>query len=136
MRLRFLGLLLAGAVVATASTAAHHSFAASYREEASVTIEGELVQLVLRNPHSFMHVIVKARGSEVRYAIEWTAAGDLGSQGVTRETLSIGDYIVVTGSPSRAETDNRIRLTSLRRPSDGFSWEAPPMERFRRPAPQ
>ena len=35
---------------------AHHSFAATYIEDKSVTIEGELVQVLFRNPHSFVHV--------------------------------------------------------------------------------
>jgi hypothetical protein len=129
MRLGLLLLLLAGAT-GSATLVAHHSFSASYRTDTSVTIEGELVQLVLRNPHSHMHIIVKDRGTEVRYAVEWSAAGDLGTQGVTRETLEIGDVLVVTGSPGRPPYDNRIRLTSLRRPRDGFVWHQPSPIRF------
>jgi hypothetical protein len=46
----------------------------------TVTIEGELVQFLFRNPHSFVHVMVKEKdGQMVRYAIEWGGAGQLGS---------------------------------------------------------
>ena len=49
---------------------AHHSFAATYLEGRSVTIEGEIVQFLLRNPHSFVHVMVtEPNGSMVRYVV-------------------------------------------------------------------
>ena len=35
---------------------AHHSFAATYIEDKTETIEGDLVQFVFRNPHSFVHL--------------------------------------------------------------------------------
>ena len=40
---------------------AHHSFAATYLEDQTVQIEGELVQFLFRNPHSFVHVMVTDR---------------------------------------------------------------------------
>jgi len=101
----------------------HHSFAATYFEGQTVTIEGELVQFLFRNPHSFVHVLVKERdGSEVRYAVEWGGAGQLGGQGLTRETLKPGDFVVITGSPGRNPAEHRVRMVSLRRPKDGFGW--------------
>ncbi|MBI2829416.1 MAG: hypothetical protein HYX77_09135 [Acidobacteria bacterium] len=117
-------LLVAGAFAAIGGRAfAHHSFAATYLENQSVTIEGELVQFLFRNPHSFVHVMVKEKdGTMVRYAVEWGGAGQLGGQGVTRETLKLGDYVVITGSPSRNPEDHRVRMASLRRPKDGFGW--------------
>jgi hypothetical protein len=84
------------------SASAHHSFAATYDEATTVKIEGKLVQFLFRNPHSFVHVNVKQKdGSVVRYAVEWGGAGQLGGQGVTRETLKAGDHVQITGSPGR-----------------------------------
>jgi hypothetical protein len=101
----------------------HHSFAATYLENQSVTIEGELVQFLFRNPHSFIHVMVKEKdGSDIRYAIEWGGAGQLGGQGITRETFKPGDFVIVTGSPGRNPAEHRVRMVSLRRPKDGFGW--------------
>jgi hypothetical protein len=127
---RFLVVLLAAAAIAIGAQAyAHHSFAATYLEDQSVTIEGELVQFLFRNPHSFVHVMVKEKdGSQVRYAVEWGGAGQLGGQGVTRETLKPGDYVVITGSPGRNPADHRVRMVSLRRPKDGFGWGQRPGE--------
>jgi hypothetical protein len=116
------------AVLATQASA-HHSFAATYIEDRSVTIEGELVQVLFRNPHSFVHMTVKERdGSLVRYSIEWGGAAQLGVQGVTRETLKLGDRLVVSGNPGRNPADHRVRMISLHRPSDGFGWGNKPGE--------
>lgn len=127
---RCLTVALAIAVMAVGSQAsAHHSFAATYLEDQSVTIEGELVQFMFRNPHSFVHVMVKEKdGSLVRYTVEWGGAGQLDGQGVTRETLRPGDYVVISGSPGRNPADRRVRLMSLHRPKDGFGWGKKPGE--------
>lgn len=122
-------LLAAGALAFGSRAYAHHSFAATYLEDKSVTIEGELAQFLFRNPHSFVHVNVKEKdGSIVRYAVEWGGVGQLGGQGVTRETLKPGDHVVITGSPGRNAADHRVRMVSLRRPSDGFGWGTKPGE--------
>jgi hypothetical protein len=114
------------AALAAVPVAAHHSFAASYMEERTVTVEGDLIQIMFRNPHSFVQVIVREKdGSQVRYAVEWSGANQLGVQGVTRETLKVGDRVVITGTPGRNPNDHRIRMTSLRRPKDNFGWHRP-----------
>ena len=103
---------------------AHHSFSATYLEDQTLTIEGDLVQFLFRNPHSFVQVLVKEKnGDEVRYAIEWGGSGQLEEQGVTRETLKAGDHVIITGTPGRNAADHRLRMISLRRPRDGFKWK-------------
>jgi hypothetical protein len=121
--------LVAGACSLGSQAYAHHSFAATYLEDQTVTIEGELVQFLFRNPHSFVHVLVRLKdGQQVRYAVEWGGAGQLGSQGVTRETLRPGDVVVISGSPGRNPADHRVRMVSLKRPKDGFGWGSKPGE--------
>lgn len=106
-----------------AHTLAHHSFAATYIETQSVTIEGQLVQFLLRNPHSFVHVNVKeADGSIVRYVVEWGSPTQLGGQGVNRDTLKPGDHVIISGNPGRNPADHRVRLLSFKRPKDGWTW--------------
>jgi len=127
---RFLAVLLvAAASLHAAPIDAHHSFGAAYLEDKTVTIEGQLVQLLFRNPHSFVHVMVTEKdGAKVRYAVEWGGAGQLGGQGVSRETLKPGDVIVISGSPGRNPAEHRVRMISLRRPKDGFGWGQRPGE--------
>jgi hypothetical protein len=122
-------LVVAAAAFIGARANAHHSFAATYLEDQTVTIEGDLVQFLFRNPHSFVHVMVKEKdGTMVRYAVEWGGAGQLGGQGVTRETLKPGDHVIISGSPGRNPADHRVRMVTLHRPKDGFGWGRRPGE--------
>ena len=123
-------LLLAG-VLSCVTAYAHHSFASTYDESKKITVEGKLVQFLFRNPHSFVHVMAPDEdGTMQRWAIEWGGAGQLGGQGVTRETLRPGDKVVITGNPGRNPADHRVRMVTLRRPSDGFGWGAREGETF------
>ena len=107
---------------------AHHSFAATYLENQLVTIEGELVQFVLRNPHSFVEVNVKLPdGKMARYIVEWGSPAQLKGK-INRETLKTGDHIIITGNPGRNAEDHRVRLLTFRRPKDGWSWGLLPNE--------
>lgn len=118
------------ALTFSAQVLAHHSFAATYVEDQSVTIEGQMVQFLLRNPHSFVHLMVKEKdGSEVRYVVEWGSPAQLGGQGVTRDTLKPGDYLVISGNPGRDPADHRVRLLQFKRPKDGWSWGLLPTEK-------
>jgi hypothetical protein len=102
---------------------AHHSFSATYDTSKTVTIEGKVTQFLLRNPHSFLHIAVIGKdGKEEAWNIEWAAAGQLGGAGVTRDALKAGDPVVITGNPARDPADQRIRMVTVKRTSDGFNW--------------
>ena len=119
--------IMAGGMVARA----HHSFASTYDETKTVKVEGKLVQFLFRNPHPFVHVLAPdENGQTQRWAIEWGGTGQLGAQGVTRETLRPGDVVVITGNPGRNPADHRVRMVTLRRTSDGFGWGGKPGETF------
>ena len=116
-----------GAVVADA----HHSFTATYFEDRTVEIEGKLLQFMFRNPHSFVHVEAPDENGEMhRWAVEWGGAGQLSGQGVTNQTLRVGDVVTITGNPGRDPKDFRVRMLYLRRNSDGFDWGRRPGETF------
>jgi len=132
MKVRLIVLVIAAAALMSGMQLyAHHSFAATYFEDKQERIEGDLVQFLFRNPHSFVHVEVKdAKGQIVRYAVEWGGGGQLGRTGVTRETLKAGDHVVIIGNPGRNPEDHRLRMLRLQRPSDKFSWGDKPGETF------
>jgi len=118
MKSKLLVLAFAAASFLGVRAYAHHSFAATYFEDKKVTVEGDLVQFLYRNPHSFVHVEVKEPNGEVtRWAVEWGAGGQLGRQGVTRETLKPGDHVVVVGNPGRNPEDHRLRMVNITRPA-------------------
>ena len=111
------------ALAAGPDVVAHHSFAATYLENKSVTIEGELVQFLLRSPHSYVQINVQEQdGSTVRYVVEWGSVGQLGNQGVSRDSLKPGDHVIITGNPGRDPEDHRLRMLTFRRPKDGWTW--------------
>lgn len=110
-----------GLLVAVVS--AHHSYAATYDTAKDVKLEGKLVQFVYRNPHTFVHVQAPdAAGKMERWAVEWSGTSALDRSGVTRDTLKVGDSVVVTIHPSRVAGDYRGLMVKLLRPSDGFTW--------------
>lgn len=110
-------------LVAIARVSAHHSFAATYFEDQTTKIEGDLVQFQFRNPHSYVHMEAKDDGGVVqRWTIEWGSGMQLSTQGLTATTLRVGDHVVVTGAPGRDPEDHRMRMRSIERPKDGFKW--------------
>ena len=123
MRRVFAVLVVAAAIVAGTTAYAHHSYAATYDTSKQIKLEGKLVQFVYRNPHSFVHLQAPDQNGEPqRWAIEWSGTGQLANQGVTRDSLKVGDEVVITGSPSRVTGEFRALMVNLKRPSDGFTW--------------
>ena len=64
----------------------------------------------------------------VRWAVEWSGAGLLTNQGVSAQTLKAGDSVVLTGNPGRDPAEHRMRMATMKRTSDGFSWGTKPGE--------
>ena len=116
--------LIAAVVALTASSSwAHHSFAATYETGKSIKLEGAIVQFVYRNPHSFVHVDAPdASGVSQRWAVEWGGTSQLAQAGVKRDSLKVGDKVIINGRPSRVPGEYRVLMQNLTRPSDGFNW--------------
>jgi hypothetical protein len=123
MKYRVVVILAASACLFAARAGAHHSFAATYFEDKTETIEGTLVQFIFRNPHSFVHVEAPDdNGQMVRGAVEWAATAQLKEAGVDYQSLKPGDHVIVTGNPGRNPADHRLRMRSVERPKDGWKW--------------
>jgi len=115
--------VLGAALLAGSVASAHHSYAATYDVSNEITLEGKLVQFVYRNPHSFVHVQAPDQnGAEQRWAVEWAGTGQLAEAGVQRDTLKVGDAVVIVGRPSRVRGEYRALMVRLTRPVDGFTW--------------
>jgi len=124
MKNRLFTLLIAGGSCLVSFRAyAHHSFSATYMEDQKVTIHGKLIQFLYRNPHSFVQVQAPDdKGQMQIWAVEWAAAGQLGKQGVTKDSLKVGDDVIVVGSPGREPADRRLRMLNITRTSDGTKF--------------
>ena len=123
MMRRVLLFVMALAFVGATAAYAHHSYAATYDTNKEIKLEGKLVQFVYRNPHSFVHIEAPDdKGTTQRWAIEWSGGGQLANQGVTRDSLKVGDQVVIAARPSRVTGEFRALMVNLKRPADGFTW--------------
>ena len=127
MRIRLAVMTLVVAAVGWgASLAGHHAVGSVYRDGAPVTIEGELVTLVYRNPHSYLHVLAPDRQKHQRiWAIE-TSSGLQLRQTLAAARLVPGDRVIITGDPGRDDGTWRMRLRTIVRPRDGWQWTEVP----------
>ena len=119
-------ILLPGVIailLAAVPVAGHHSFAAYYFEDQSIQIDGNVVEVQFKAPHTWVHVNSRdASGTEKRYAAEWANPSRLERDGMTKDTLKVSDFVRIWGSPSRDPNDGRIHLKRIVRPSDGWEW--------------
>jgi hypothetical protein len=120
---RFILLFAAAALLSASAAYAHHSYGATYDSTKEIKLEGKLVQFVFRNPHAFVHMEAPDQnGTMQRWAVEWSGTTQLGGQGITRQSLHVGDDIIVTARPSRVPGEYRALMLTLTRPLDGFTW--------------
>ena len=111
------------AVACSSVTFGHHSFAAAYFEEQSVTVEGLITEFAYRSPHVWVYLdVTDATGTLTRYGAEWANPNRLTREGITSNTLRAGDRVIITGSPGRKAEDNHIHLKRIARPADGWQW--------------
>ena len=116
-------LLTSLALLAGVRVSAHHAFAVIYVPDKTQTLAGTVAEFQFRNPHSV--VVIDARdetGDIHRWAVEWGSALQLNRSHVSPSTLKPGDRVVITGHPSRMPEDYRLRLRTIARPSDGWTW--------------
>ena len=123
--------LVIGALSAVAVTAqAHHSWGAVYdggREvsDLAATIAGSHS----RRPHDAIAVtITNELGETEEWTMQWR--GERGGRGRGRDEnavqydFNIGDEVVIDGRIARAADSKLIQMTSLVRPSDGWTVAA------------
>jgi hypothetical protein len=95
--------LLASAACAllAAPAAAHHSNAA-FDMDKRIQIEGRLVEVSWKNPHIYLAVeTMAADGMMEVHDIEAASVSVLQPLGLTRDSLTVGEHVVVMAAPSR-----------------------------------
>ncbi len=114
--------LLAGA----ATVEGHHPTGRLYRVDEQTTIEGVVVSLIVKSPHSFIHVEAPDRLNKTRvWAVE-CGDGRTFRRRVDERALKPGDRVVITGDAAIDEGLWRVRLRTLVRPADGWQWRENP----------
>jgi Family of unknown function (DUF6152) len=103
----------------------HHSFAEFYLEEDTIEVEGQILEVQYKNPHSWIHVQGEDPFKRPKvYSVEWASVSRLERDGITKRTLREGDWVRIWASPNRNPNDNRVRLKRIERRGDHWSWGA------------
>lgn len=96
--------LTAGAValalaMTSAPALAHHSFAAEYDHDKTMTVTGAVTRVEWQNPHAYFYLDVKdpQTGRVVNWAFEMGAPAVLQRSGWKRSSMKIGDVLTVEG---------------------------------------
>jgi hypothetical protein len=103
-----------GLLVGAAPVMAHHSFAAEYDVKKPVTIKGVVTKVEWMNPHVYFYVDVEDESGKVTsWALEMGPPNGLQRAGWTRNTMKIGDEVVVEGSLAKdgSKTANARSVT-------------------------
>jgi len=89
------------------SAGAHHSVAAWFDGDRTQEIIGVVTEIRWENPHvRFYMTAPDESGAEVTWDIETLSVSGISRWGVTPDLLSVGDRVIVSGSPSRRGLNN------------------------------
>jgi hypothetical protein len=104
---KYLGLAVAFAMAVTATPAiAHHSFAAEFDASQPVQLKGTVTKIEWMNPHAYFYIDVKDASGRVKsWGLEMGSPNGLMRQGWTRNSMKIGDEIIVEGSRAKDGSD-------------------------------
>jgi len=106
-----------------APAAAHHSFAAFYFEDQSVSIEGVVTEFHYVNPHTWVYIsAADVTGIQRTVGAEWSNPARLAQAQIRKDTIKPGDRVIITGSPARDTQESKIHLKQIVRLSDGWTW--------------
>ena len=94
----FVGVAGIGLMLALVPLRAHHAFSAEFDADKPLKLQGTLTKAEWMNPHAWLHIEVKKPdGTSEVWMIEGGTPNTLMRRGISRDTLKIGEAIVVTG---------------------------------------
>jgi len=93
-----IGLFLAGAPLL-----AHHSIAAVFNLDRTISLRGTVTKIEWMNPHTYIFIDVKdeTTGKVTAWAIETGSSKELAKQGWTRTSMKVGAVLIVDGAQAR-----------------------------------
>jgi hypothetical protein len=106
MRFRTVAVFALALIVAVAIALpawAHHSFSAQYDSTKPVNLKGAVTKIEWNNPHVYFYIDVKDEqtGKVANWAFEMGAPAVIQRNGWTRNTMKIGDIVIVSGTRAK-----------------------------------
>jgi hypothetical protein len=83
---------------------AHHSFAAEYDSKQPITVKGAVTKVEWMNPHVYFYIDVRDEqtGKITNWAFEMGAPAVIQRNGWTRNSMKIGDLVIVDGTRAKS----------------------------------
>ena len=107
-----------------ASVGAHHSWNQVFSEDKPLVLRGTISKVELVNPHGWIWIDVKAAdGAVTKWGIEGGSPNGLIRNGITKDSLTIGEELVVRGYGSR-DGSNLVAGVSYQRADGRELWLA------------
>src|SRR5580693_2978696 len=102
MRNKFVALAAIVAVGAAGPVLAHHSFSAEFDGSKPIELKGVVTKIEWANPHVYFYLDVKdEKGTNTNWGCETTSPGALHRQGWNRDSLKVGDQVIIDCYPAR-----------------------------------
>jgi hypothetical protein len=96
MKCLFASSLICGALLTALPVWGHHSFAAEYDSKKPISLKGIVTKVDWMNPHVYFYLDVTDDGGNIsNWALEMGPPNGLQRSGWTRNTMKIGDEVVV-----------------------------------------
>jgi hypothetical protein len=118
------GVVLGVVAAGSAGTRAHHS-AAMFDEKKTVTVEGEVKEFQLTNPHSWLLVDVKDKDGKVTtWGFEAEGPSTLARAGIKPSDLRPGTKLKISGNPMKDGRPAAIWINAVRADGKTFNPRA------------
>jgi Family of unknown function (DUF6152) len=100
-------ILVSALLLSAAPTVAHHAFATEFDAAKQVTMKGIVTKIDWANPHVWFYLNVKNESGTIEnWGFEMGGPNSLRNSGWTKETMKIGDELVVEGFLARNGSRN------------------------------